>query len=279
MALIFMLFALCWYIFFRAQDIGRPGGSLEIFQELQIAKTFQDAIVKANERELNGAIEQLKVGQRAIVDVMDPQQRFSDAKTKLYLYQEKERLMIDAGYFSEVEAVKSKEELAAQLKGLTEYRAAIIAYQNQIKDGLKVGEVDNTDVAQAEVYVSDAEFKIRIVEQKLSVAPSALQLSNASSKLDTIELVRTSLIRFGGVAVTLFLMSVLVPIYRYNVRLGTFYLARADTLILCRDSHVNNFGELLNLLTPTLAFDREPKTPVDSVASIVKDAANIARRV
>src|ERR1700745_1334802 len=49
----------------------------------------------------------------------------------------------------------------------------------------------------------------------------------------------------GGVAVFLFLISLLTPIYRYNVRLGTFYQARADTLLLSRDTYVQNFPEMI----------------------------------
>ena len=69
----------------------------------------------------------------------------------------------------------------------------------------------------------------------------------------------------------LFLISILVPVYRYNVRLATFYLARADSLILSRDVRVDDFGQLSNLLTPVISFDKEPKTPIETVSSLVKD--------
>jgi hypothetical protein len=111
-----------------------------------------------------------------------------------------------------------------------------------------------------------------------SVMGLAAQLKQVTTSLDTTELVRTSLVRFGGVAVILFLISLLVPIYRYSVRLGTFYQARADALLLSRDTHVDNFSEMTRILTPVHGFDKEPKTPVESVASFAKEASGLATK-
>jgi len=53
----------------------------------------------------------------------------------------------------------------------------------------------------------------------------------------------------------------------------------ADALTLCKDVAVPNFRELAALLTPSIVFDREPRTPVDAVSSIVKDAASLAKKI
>jgi hypothetical protein len=74
------------------------------------------------------------------------------------------------------------------------------------------------------------------------------------------------------------LISILVPIYRYNVRLASFYLARADTLLLSKDTMVDNFSEMVSLLTPTHAFEKEPQTPIESVSGLIKDAAGLAKK-
>jgi hypothetical protein len=79
--------------------------------------------------------------------------------------------------------------------------------------------------------------------------------------------------------VILFLISLLTPIYRYNMRLGAFYQARADILLLSRDTHVDNFSEMTSLFTPVYGFDKEPTTPVESIASFVKEAGTIAKKI
>ena len=117
-----------------------------------------------------------------------------------------------------------------------------------------------------------------LFEQRAAGATPAAQMKAEATSLDTIELVRTSLVRFGGVAVFLFLISLLTPIYRYNVRLGTFYQARADTLQLSKDTYVQNFPEMIRLLTPTYGFEKEPTTPVESVASFMKEAGGLLRK-
>jgi hypothetical protein len=278
--LLFVLFALCWYIFFRAQDIDRSSTSPSLFQQLQVAKRYQDAIVSSSQAALSGLKEESVVGQRSTNDVLDAEFRLAEARAKQLLLAEKERLMLEVGYFSDVESTKSREELGAQLKAMNDHHQTVLGVLEQTKKRLDAGEVTSTDVAQAERFVAESGQKKALLEQKFKVAPAAAELKNATVSVDTLELVRTSLIRFGGVAVVLFLMSVLVPIYRYNVRLGTYYLARADTLILFRDAKVENFGEMINLLTPALEFDKEPRTPVDAVSAIVKEAAaTVARRV
>src|SRR5262249_9959034 len=140
------------------------------------------------------------------------------------------------------------------------------------------GTVSVVDVLQLRRLLSQTTLERELFEQRAAGATPAAQMKAEATSLDTIELVRTSLVRFGGVAVFLFLISLLTPIYRYNVRLGTFYQARADTLQLSKDTYVQNFPEMIRLLTPTHGFEKEPTTPVESVASFVKEAGGLLRK-
>jgi hypothetical protein len=45
-----------------------------------------------------------------------------------------------------------------------------------------------------------------------------------------------------------------------------------------QDVAIPNFSELGALLTPTIVFDRESKTPVEAVAPLAKDAAGLAKK-
>ena len=157
--------------------------------------------------------------------------------------------------------------------------------EDTIKAGLEVvekrredGTASDADMLQVKRVLSQATLERELFEQRAAGATPAAQLKAETTSLDTIELVRTSLVRFGGVAVILFLISLLTPIYRYNVRVGTFYQARADTLLLSRDTYVQNFPEMIRLLTPAYGFEKEPTTPVESVASFVKEAGGLLRK-
>src|SRR6516165_6465180 len=147
-----------------------------------------------------------------------------------------------------------------------------------IEEKFDRGVAGEIDVLQVKRVLGQATLERELFEQRAVGALPAAQLKAEVTSLDTIELVRTNLVRFGGVTVILFLASLLTPIYRYNVRLGTFYQARADTLLLSRDTNVQNFPEMIRLLTPAYGFEKEPTTPVESVASFMKEAGGLLRK-
>ncbi len=62
-----------------------------------------------------------------------------------------------------------------------------------------------------------------------------------------LKLLQTSITRFGLLAVVGFFVSILVSLYRYNVRLAAFYNARADLLRLSDISvTISDFGGASN---------------------------------
>jgi hypothetical protein len=278
MLVVFLLTGFAVYTFLFAQQIDRSSGSVALFNELNIAIRNQELVVKSAEIEAKGLSVRAREGTVDIPGVIDSVAFLGVAKTKLLLLQEKRRLMLEIGYFSEIETVKSKEEFQAQNAGILESEASLRAELTRVRERVEVGTASSTDAAKAERAVNEIVFKREINEERMRVAPPAATIKTTAENVDTIELIRTSLIRFGGVAVILFLISILIPVYRYNVRLGTYYLARADTLMLCRDSEVKDFGEVIKLLTPVYEFDKEPTTPIESVSSLVKDAVGVAAR-
>jgi hypothetical protein len=275
---VFLLSAFAVYVFVFAQQIDRSRGSVELFHELGITIKNQGLIINSAQVEADGIKEEIRVGQRTTAELLDALKFLGDSKTKLGVLEEKQQLMLRSGYLSDIDTIKSKEEFEAQHKGLVALQATLKDQLLMTKKRFGVGEVTKTDVAQAEKAMRDIDSKLEINEARMRVAPAAATIKVTAENIDTIELIRTSLIRFGGVTVILFLASVLIPVYRYNVRLGTFYLARADTLILVRDSKIDNFSELIRLLTPSYEFDKEPTTPIESLSSLVKDAVGAAAR-
>jgi hypothetical protein len=274
---ILILFGFGIYVFLFAQQIDRGKGSIQILQELLVAQRDQDLVVKVAEAEWESVYKRLKEGTIDLAAVLNSLTGL-EARIKLRLFEEQIRLMNESGYVADLDKPRSKEELAVVAKGKKESEDTIKALLEVLEERFDKGLASQADMLQVKRLLGQATLERELFEQRAAGALPAAQLKAEVTSLDTIELVRTNLVRFGGVTVILFLASLLTPIYRYNVRLGTFYQARADTLLLSRDTNVQNFPEMIRLLTPTYGFEKEPTTPVESVASFMKEAGGLLRK-
>jgi hypothetical protein len=276
---ILILFGFAIYIFLFAQQIDRGKGSIQILQELLVAQRDQDLVVEVAEAEWESVNQRLKENTIDLTTALYSLTGLPEARTKLRLLEEQIRLMNESGYVADIDKPRSREELAVVAKGKKETEDTIkelLEYMEKRKE--EEGTASVVDVLQLRRVLSQTTLERELFEQRVAGATPAAQMKAEATSLDTIELVRTNLVRFGGVTVILFLASLLTPIYRYNVRLGTFYQARADTLLLSRDTNVQNFPEMIRLLTPVYGFEKEPTTPVESVASFVKEAGGLLRK-
>jgi hypothetical protein len=277
--LICALFFFAVYVFSFAQYIDKRAGSVEVLNELNIAKDGQAIIVKSAQTESDLRKKQAESSTlTGVAELTDATIAYIEARTKLQLIEAQERLMIETGYIPDIETPRSKEELMILAKGKKQLEDELTNELALFRRHFNEHAALSVDVIAIERVLKQRALEREIFDEKAKRAQLSSQIKIYSSNLDTIELVRTSLIRFGGVAVVLFLVSLLTPIYRYNVRLGTFYLARADALILARDTKVRDFGEMLKLLTPSYAFEKEPVTPVESIAAFAREAGTIARK-
>jgi hypothetical protein len=115
------------------------------------------------------------------------------------------------------------------------------------------------------------------VEQKAKGSSDGVELGD-NSVMIWQRLIQTTVTRFGILAVVGFFLSLLVSLYRYNVRLAAFYRARADGLLFFRSgvvggsNTVRNFETLERVLTPQLDFGRTPATPVSQLIDLVRAA-------
>jgi predicted nucleic acid-binding Zn-ribbon protein len=91
------------------------------------------------------------------------------------------------------------------------------------------------------------------------------------TRSDWPTLIQTNTTRFGSLLIILFLVSILVSQYRYNIRLVGYYEARADAVRL-KDGPVtvDEFERLVIALTPTFDFGKPPATPVEQVIELAK---------
>jgi hypothetical protein len=117
--------------------------------------------------------------------------------------------------------------------------------------------------------------------EKLEVEVGIMKQPNPTAKSENdlfLRLVQTSVTRFGLLAVIGFFVSILVSLYRYNVRLAAFYTARADALRLLEPpSAVSDFALIVTALSPTVEFGKGPQPPIAQLVDLVKAAKDSAK--
>jgi hypothetical protein len=84
-------------------------------------------------------------------------------------------------------------------------------------------------------------------------------------------IIQTNATRYGALAVVFFLVTILVPQYRYNVRLASYYQSRSDLIVLTNGNFPSGeFGQIVAAITPTVDFGKAPKTPIEQLVEIAK---------
>ena len=95
--------------------------------------------------------------------------------------------------------------------------------------------------------------------------------SKSKTEVPLAQLIQTNVTRFGTIIMITFLVSILTPLYRYNIRLATYYDARADVLALM-DTKLAGVGfiNLATALTPLFDFGKAPSTPIEQVIELAR---------
>jgi hypothetical protein len=131
--------------------------------------------------------------------------------------------------------------------------------------------------------ISELNFKTRVRDQqwtqKIAAAASGSNEApdNAAPVGETnltIRLIQTSITRFGLLAVIGFFVALLVSLYRYNVRLAAYYMARADFFRIFGDDALttSETSAIMTALTPGIEFGKIPATPAMQILELLKSA-------
>lgn len=80
-----------------------------------------------------------------------------------------------------------------------------------------------------------------------------------------------SVTRFGVLAVAIYLVQILINLYRYNTRLAAYYLAHRDTLLL-QAEEPERLSALHQRLWPDLQYGRVPSTIPTKIVESMADA-------
>ncbi len=155
----------------------------------------------------------------------------------------------------------SQEKSEALQQGITQ--EASRSNSQALVDSLK-GQLSNEE--KREKLLTQSRQKLQ--EQQAGVAEEKLTP-------DSYQLVSAISTRVGSIVLLLFLVRILVPLYRYNIRLASYYDARADALELTclRNEQVDDelFEKLTNTLSPeNIDFSEAPASPTQEVLDFVK---------
>jgi hypothetical protein len=91
----------------------------------------------------------------------------------------------------------------------------------------------------------------------------------------TRRMISTITTRVGAVLILVFLVQILVALYRYSTRLANYYDARTDALELAVSDgggiDENRLANMANIIAPErIEFGKEPKTPMDQALEVAR---------
>jgi hypothetical protein len=94
-----------------------------------------------------------------------------------------------------------------------------------------------------------------------------------NSKTDWARVIETNATRIGALVTMFSLVTILVPQYRYNIRMASFYEARSDSLgMLPEAMSAEDFDKVVSIMTPNIDFGKAPPTPWEQIIEVIKTA-------
>ena len=105
--------------------------------------------------------------------------------------------------------------------------------------------------------------------------------TNALSDADMWQRIGRVATRIAVIALLVFLLQIVVNLYRYSTRLSGYYRARGDAIVLMKaaaDGQPNgltglNLPDVINALSPdSVAFDKAPPSPTQHIADVASKA-------
>jgi hypothetical protein len=171
--------------------------------------------------------------------------------------------------FGWAEQIAAKAQLDRRLSLQREWQEI----QEEIKDTQ-----DKLDRAMDPAFKTDIENMLRSLRSRAGYLESLARSSDTSptsSQSDSTYLVSVVSTKLGSALILLFLVQILVTLYRYNVRFASFCDSRGDVLQLLTTSEHIPLEKVVALLAPDkLDFGKTPSSPVQNALDIAKEIAS-----
>ncbi|MBO6521655.1 MAG: hypothetical protein JJ900_14805 [Rhodospirillales bacterium] len=175
-----------------------------------------------------------------------------------------------------------------QITALLDNQQANLRTQREVADALTlqfdawVNEHRNlrqrvgTIVAQSEeVFESSRSLRDNLATRTVAMQTTLENAEAAFKEKQDSETLSSLGTRAALIVLLLFLVQILVTLYRYNMRLASFYDARIDALKLAGSTNVKVLGELVSHLSPEqLDFGKTPATVTEQAFEFAKEMLN-----
>ena len=134
-------------------------------------------------------------------------------------------------------------------------------------------------IRSAEDWEKELNGRLGGLEQRRAAARQALldaEISGppVSREAQTSTLISAIVTRTGSIVLLLFLVQILVPLYRYNLKLAAYYDARGDALEIWNERDGGSLEELeglVGVLSPdTISFGHQPISPIEQAVDLAK---------
>lgn len=254
-----------------ARDVG---GGVEpthsSLEELNITKDSLEKEIGLVTKTRDAFRDQFEVGQRTLLEVLDIESQLSVLTGKHALLLTKIEAFGKSGAPVNVNSISTLEELTAARDNLAEFSVIVETITKLVKERVERGSGSRADATLAEQRLQSVIGNLQLLNQRIDSFAVQDDTAGTPGSAELPIIIQTNITRFGTLIVIFFFISILVPIYRYNIQSAAFYDAVSDALILVRDTGDGDISSLIGVLTPSVSFGKSPETPIQQSAELAK---------
>jgi len=123
----------------------------------------------------------------------------------------------------------------------------------------------------------------QVINERGNAIDASVDKLNESQERGNIALyllISTISTRLGSVLLLIFLVQILISVYRYSVRLQSYYNARADALLIANSTDANELQQIIAALSPEgIHFGKMPASPSEHVFNTIKETVSTAKTI
>ena len=262
------------YVFFSAAQITTADIAVQSTAGLESSiRNLRNAALALG-RTRDAYASQFDLGQRALLDVLGAELALYVAQKRVALAEIRIETKRNIDMPLETPSPNSSRELQVIVGLAAEYADKSSKILEQVKQLDSSGTGSLTDVREAEVQVELANAEFASLQAQLAANPNegTSEVPNQSNDVGSYaQLIQTNVTRFGTLLVVFFFVSILIPLYRYSLRLATFYASVSDIILFKESNPDIDLATLALVLSPTVDFGKQPDTPMQQVVDVIRE--------
>ncbi len=255
-----------------ARDVGVETAAPTHFSldELNITKKTLEEEIRLLKATLEAYEQQYEVAQTTLLEVLAAHSQYSKKEGEYQLLLVKIDEFTRTGQPVNINSISTFDELRAARDKAVEQLEYVRRILELSRRRLERGAGSVADVNQAELQFQNVNGTVELLNQQLETYQIRQGAEADATTVDLPIVVQTNITRFGTLIIIIFFISILVPIYRYNIQSAAFYDAVADALVLSRDTGSGDLMSLVEVLTPTVGFGKGPASPIQQSTELIK---------